>query len=335
MLQTRQSRAQNITLGITLGDVNGIGPEVALKAAYAKKWPARLKLMLIGSNAVVEKECRALKLPLPPRWGTHKKTQAQVMLWDPESVSAPRLRRGAVHADAGKAAADWVRLAVQTSMRGCMQGLVTAPLSKEGLKKGKINFPGHTEMLADLSNTKKYGMLLMGEGLRVVIATRHIPLKDVPEAITARSVREAVELLHDALPSLGCKKARIAVCGLNPHAGEGGTMGREEINVIGPAVRRLQKKGYNVFGPLPGDTVFHRAVSGEFDGVVAMYHDQGLAPLKLHAFDSGVNVTLGLPFVRTSPDHGTAYGLAGKKKASPNSMIAAIEAAYQLARSRT
>ena len=334
MVRVSQTKARQITLGITLGDVNGIGPEVALKAAYAKKWPAGLRLILIGSQKVIQGECKKLGFPVPAPCFGHGKLTRKISFWDPDPELLPTLNRGTVQKDAAVAAAAWIHSATQASLRGCFDGIVTAPISKEGLQKAGIDFPGHTEMLAALSKTKKYGMLLMGDGLRVVIATRHIPLKEVPEAITGGVVREAVELLHESLPALGCKKARIAVCGLNPHAGEGGTMGREEIKIIAPAVKRLQKKGYNVQGPLPGDTVFHRAVQGEFDGVVAMYHDQGLAPLKLHAFDSGVNVTLGLPFVRTSPDHGTAYGIAGKKKASPHSMIAAIEAAYQLARSR-
>jgi 4-hydroxythreonine-4-phosphate dehydrogenase len=175
-------------------------------------------------------------------------------------------------------------------------------------------------------------MMLFGGPLRVTLATRHVPLTHVSKKLTTAGILETIVMTGEALPWLGCRKQRIAVCGLNPHAGDGGKIGREEITVIAPAIRKAKKKGFDVTGPVPADTVFHQALKGKYDAVVAMYHDQGLGPLKMLAFDSGVNVTLGLPIVRTSPDHGTAFNIAGKGAANPESMIEAIKWAVQLAR---
>jgi 4-hydroxythreonine-4-phosphate dehydrogenase len=168
----------------------------------------------------------------------------------------------------------------------------------------------------------------------VILVTRHIPLARVPRALTRKAIEEAITLTAEALPWMGVRRARIGVCGLNPHAGEGGSIGREESTVISPTIRALRKRGLNVSGPHPADTIFHQAARGDYDAVVAMYHDQGLAPLKLIAFDCGVNVTLGLPIVRTSPDHGTAYAIAGRGVADPSSMVEAIRQAYLLAQKR-
>jgi 4-hydroxythreonine-4-phosphate dehydrogenase len=219
-------------------------------------------------------------------------------------------------------------------MEGRLDALVTAPICKEGFHEAGIPFPGHTEFLAALTKTRRFAMMLFGGPLRVVLVTRHIPLSEVPQCLTRGKVLEAIRLTAEALPWLGCRRARVAVCGLNPHAGEGGLLGREELTVIGPAVESARREGLRVFGPLPADTVFHAAAHGSFDAVVAMYHDQGLAPLKLIAFESGVNVTLGLPIVRTSPDHGTAFDIAGKNRADPSSMIEAVRNAIFLARRR-
>ena len=194
-----------------------------------------------------------------------------------------------------------------------------------------IHVPGHTELLARLTGTGRYAMMLVGGPLRVVLVTRHIPLSKVPGKVTVDAIGAAAELAWRSLPWLGVKERKVAICGLNPHAGDGGVLGREELDVIIPAVRRLRRKGMNVIGPLAADTVFNGAMKGRYGVVVAMYHDQGLAPLKTIAFDSGVNITLGLPIVRTSPDHGTAFDIAGKGLASPLSMINAVKLAHRLA----
>jgi 4-hydroxythreonine-4-phosphate dehydrogenase len=187
-------------------------------------------------------------------------------------------------------------------------------------------------MLAELTGTRRYAMMLFGGNLHVVLVTRHLPIARVASALSVASVYDAIAIAHEALPWLGWARGRIAVCGLNPHAGDGGHIGREEIEIIAPAIRKAVRRGIRAVGPVPADAVFHHALRGDYAAVVAMYHDQGLGPLKMIAFDSGVNVTLGLPIVRTSPDHGTAFDIAGRGIASPHSMIEAVRWAALLAR---
>jgi 4-hydroxythreonine-4-phosphate dehydrogenase len=210
--------------------------------------------------------------------------------------------------------------------------MVTAPMSKEGFYKAGVDFPGHTEMLAELCGVKRYAMMLFGGPLRITLVTRHVPLTSVSKSLTTAGILETIRITGKALPWLGSPKQRIAVCGLNPHAGDGGTIGREEITVIEPAIRKAREESFDVSGPVPADIVFHQALQGKYDAIVSMYHDQGLGPLKMLAFNSGVNITLGLPIVRTSPDHGTAFDIAGKGIANPASMIEAIRWAARLAR---
>ena len=209
--------------------------------------------------------------------------------------------------------------------------MVTAPICKEGFHKAGIDVPGHTELLAELTGTKNFGMMLMGGGLRVMLVTRHIPVSKVSAALSKKNIREAIELTGQALKLFGLKDGRIGVCGLNPHAGDGGIIGREEIELINPAIRSARKKGFAVSDAVPADTIFYQALNGQFDAVVAMYHDQGLGPLKMIGFDEGINVTLGLPIIRTSPDHGTAFGIAGQNKASAKSMKSAVALAIEMA----
>lgn len=306
-----------VRLGITVGDINGIGPEVALKAC-ARRWGREVRFIFYGPAGAVAAQAAQLGLKCPA-------------LVDPCPHDAVPWQPGRVTAAAGRAAMEAVRAAVTDCRRGAIDAIVTAPLSKEGIHRAGFAFPGHTEFLAHLTGTRRFAMILCGGPLRVVLATRHIPIAAVPGALTPRVLREQVELTAEALPWLGARRGRVAVCGLNPHAGEGGDIGREEIEVIAPVVRALRRKGLRVTGPLPGDTVFHAAAAGGFDAVVAMYHDQGLAPLKLIAFDTGVNITLGLPIVRTSPDHGTAFAIAGKNRADPSSMTEAVRTALFLA----
>ena len=318
-------------IGITLGDVNGIGPEVALRAVHHRRGPAGTRFVLIGHAEIVAAQARQLQLPVPPTVNDPAApTRHRVVVWDPAPARL-RWTPGRLVPAASAAAAAWIEAAVKACRRGDLHGMVTAPISKEGFHRAGIQVPGHTELLAELCGTKRFAMMLFGGPLRVVLATRHIPLAEVPRQLTAPVLEEAIELTAQALPWLGATRARVAVCGLNPHAGEGGDLGREEIDVIAPVIRKLRARGRRVTGPLPGDTVFHQAARGDYDAVVAMYHDQGLAPLKLIAFDSGVNLTLGLPIVRTSPDHGTAFALAGKNQANPASMMEAVRWAVRLA----
>ena len=311
---------RRVRIGVTLGDINGIGPEVALKAAAAK-WPRGVDFVFYGPRDVLAQQAKRLGLRAP---FCHDPLPSACVTWKP----------GRIDAAAGRAAAAAIEAAAEDCLSGSIHAMVTAPISKEGLHLAGVQQPGHTEYLAKLTGTRRFAMLLFGGPLRVLLATRHIPLSEVPRAIKPAVLREQIGLAAEALPWLGCRRARVAVCGLNPHAGEGGDIGDEEIRVIAPVVRQLRRKGLDVHGPLPGDTVFHAAARGDYDAVVAMYHDQGLAPLKLIAFDSGVNVTLGLPIVRTSPDHGTAYDIAGRGVANPASMIEAIRCAAFLARRR-
>ena len=238
---------------------------------------------------------------------------------------------------AAQAAVTWLANGARRCMANEIDALVTAPLNKHAVVRSGQPFVGQTEFLSELAGTNRTIMMLLGDDdrgrwLRVALATTHLPLKQVADQLRPEKIQLAVELAARACESLGLTRRRIAVCGLNPHAGEGGEFGTEEITLIKPAVDALREKGFDVTGPLPADTVFHYAYRGDYDAVVAMYHDQGLAPLKMVAFENGVNWTLGLPFIRTSPDHGTAYDIAGQGKANPSSMLAAIRLAKQLSR---
>lgn len=296
----------SIRIGITCGDVNGIGPEIALRAV-SELWTPGIEFFPIGPEQVFDSPA-AWRIPFNGK-----------------------LTPGKITADASKTAV----AAIERAVRGCLDGeldaMVTAPICKEGLKLAGVNYPGHTEMIAELTGTKRYGMMLMGKGLRVMLATRHLPLRAVADALTKENILEAIELTGEALNWFGLKNGRIGVCGLNPHAGDGGALGAEEVKVIAPAIAAACAKGFNAIGPVPADVIFFQALEKQYDAVVAMYHDQGLGPLKMHAFDCGVNLTLSLPIIRTSPDHGTAFNIAGKDVAKPDSMIAAIETAIQLA----
>ena len=297
----------SIRIGITCGDINGIGPEIALKAVSSKHWKDCVRFVLIGPEQV---------------WGSSA---------DWKIPFAGKLTPGRITAEASRTAVAAIERAVRGCLNGELDAMVTAPICKEGLELAGVNYPGHTEMIAELTGTKRYGMMLMGKGLRVMLATRHLPLREVANALTKEIVLEAIELTGEALKWFGLEDGRIGICGLNPHAGDGGALGNEESTIIAPAIKAALAESFNAIGPVPADVIFYQALQKQYDAVVAMYHDQGLGPLKMHAFDCGVNLTLGLPIIRTSPDHGTAFNIAGKGAAKPDSMIAAIETAIQLA----
>jgi 4-hydroxythreonine-4-phosphate dehydrogenase len=324
--------ASPVTLGITLGDINGIGPEVALKAAYAPG-PDDTRLVLIGSAEPARHMAHRLGLPDPVAWNPAVGTPPQqpVSLWEPVLPTPLETHPGTIDPAASLAAHCWITAAIDACLQGRLQGMVTAPISKEGFARAGLRTPGHTELLAERTGAARFAMLLVGGGLRVVLATRHIPLRDVADALQPKVVREAIEIAGEALPWLGMESGRIAVCGLNPHAGDGGALGIEDEAIIRPVIQALSRCGLSIVGPLPADTVFYEAIHGAYDVVVAMYHDQGLGPLKTLAFDEGVNITLGLPIVRTSPDHGTAFGISGRGVARPTSMVNAIHWARTLA----
>jgi 4-hydroxythreonine-4-phosphate dehydrogenase len=237
---------------------------------------------------------------------------------------------GRATAEGGRECVAYIRTAVELAMLRVVDAIVTAPISKEALKIAGFAWPGHTEMLAELTDTKEYAMVLCGGPLKVILTTIHTALRNVPDMITKEKVLRTIVLAGKACSMMGIREPKIAVAGLNPHGGEAGIFGEEEIRHIAPAVREAQAAGIAVSGPYPADTLFHKAYHGDFDIVVCMYHDQGLVPLKMIAFDKGVNMTVGLPIIRTSPDHGTAYDIAWKGISDPSSMVEAIKLAAQL-----
>jgi len=326
-------------IGISLGDATGVGPEVALKAIAVEAAADDTKYLLIGDENYANNLARRLRLNLPLKKFSDYSDTGKVFTVNPLAIPLPEnLPAGALLAAHAAMAA--LHDGGQRCLRGELDALVTAPVNKKSIVDAGHKFIGQTEFLSELASAKRTAMMLLGTDergrwLRVALATVHISIKSVSEKLTAEKVFLAVELAAQACRDLGLPRAKIAVCGLNPHAGEGGEFGDEEIKIISPMIQAMQKRGFDVTGPLSGDTVFHYALQGDFDAVVAMYHDQGLAPLKAVAFDTGVNWTLGLPFIRTSPDHGTAYDIAGKGIANPSSMIAAIRLAKQLAKNKS
>jgi 4-hydroxythreonine-4-phosphate dehydrogenase len=319
---------------ITMGDPGGVGPEIIAKAVDSPGIGKRCIPIVVGDSVLMS---RALHL------AGHRRRILKVSSADEATEIGSHLYVIDVHnrtlpsrppakptAAGGRACVSYIRKAVELAMQGEVAGIVTAPISKEALKKAGFSWPGHTEMLAELSGTREYAMMLTGGRLRVILVTIHTALKNVPRLITAQSVLRVIRLAKKACEMLRIRTPRIGVAGLNPHSGEAGIFGEEEIKEISPAVRRAGLEGIPVLGPYPPDTIFHKAYHGELDIIVCMYHDQGLIPLKMIAFDKGVNVTVGLPFVRTSPDHGTAYDIAWKGIAKPSSMIESIKLAAKL-----
>ena len=309
-------------LALTVGDPAGIGPEIALKALSSKERP-EADWVLYGPRTSLEDRAARFGLAGPEALG------CRVV----DAGGGP-FTLGRISAEAGRAAAGAVLTAARDALAGGVDALVTAPLHKEALRAAGHPWPGHTEMLAEIAGVSDVAMMFVGGGLRVALLTIHQSLRSVPDAITPEGVRRVVRLVHRELPRFGAARRRIAVCGVNPHAGEGGLFGEEDALVLRPAVEALVAEGLDVSGPLPADTVFVRAARGEFDAVIAAYHDQGLVPVKLLAFGRAVNVTLGLPFVRTSVDHGTAFDIAEAGTADAGSLLEAMKLAAALESTR-
>lgn len=282
-------------VAITVGDPAGIGPEIARKAAEDARVRAACEPVIYGPPAGVSFE------------------------------------PGVLSAEAGRAAYDAICAAVRDAQAGIVQAVATAPVNKLAFARAGLPWKGHTDLLGHLTGSRRVAMMFWSEPLKVVLATVHIPLADVPSALTREGLEAVIALTADELPAFGVDRPRLAIAGLNPHAGEDGLLGFEEQRVVRPAIDAARGRGIDVKGPFPGDTVFVRAVRGEFDAVVACYHDQGLIPVKLMAFGHSVNVTLGLPIVRTSVDHGTAFDIAGRNVADASSMIEATLLAARLA----
>jgi 4-hydroxythreonine-4-phosphate dehydrogenase len=285
-------------IALTIGDPAGIGPEIARKAA---------------------KDPRVLAVCEPLLYGTAAERQFE-----------PGVLSGA----AGRVAYEAICDAVLDAQRGVVHAVATAPVNKLAFARAGLPWKGHTDLLAHLTGSSRVAMMFWSEPLKVVLATVHVPLVDVPRLLTQQILEDIIDLAASELPTFGIPRPRLAVAGLNPHAGESGLMGDEEERVLRPAIEAARARNVQVDGPFPADTVFMRAARGEFDAVVACYHDQGLIPVKLLAFGRAVNVTLGLPIVRTSVDHGTGFDIAGKNVADPSSMVEAVVLAAQLARTR-
>lgn len=323
-------------LAITIGDPCGIGPEIVLKALQKDDLYAACRPLVVGDARILERASRWLnavemKLDLVSDPGAGKYQPGILSLIDLANADPAECPPGRLSGLAGRAAAEYVFKACDLAMKGVVDAIVTAPLNKEALKLGNIPFPGHTELLQHRTGAKKVSMLLVGDKLRVIHVSTHVSLEEAVRRVLRDRVEEVIALAHNACVSLGIENPRIGVAGLNPHAGENGLFGNQEQEEILPAVQVSRNKGYVVSDPQPPDTIFLRAVRGEFDVVVAMYHDQGHIPMKLLAFDSGVNISIGLPIIRTSVDHGTAFDIAGKATASESSLLAAIDAAVKLA----
>jgi 4-hydroxythreonine-4-phosphate dehydrogenase len=311
------------TIGITMGDPSGIGPEIILKSIFCSEIQSTCSFVIYGDSEVL-KEAKKL---------TGINNDLKIM--SVTNLDKNDLRIGIPSAEGGQASILYIREAVKHALKGIIDAIVTAPISKESIHLAGSSYPGHTEMLKDITGARNVAMLFEGGEFRVVLVTIHCALSEVPKLITQDRVFNAIELTHSSLVELfDIPSPKIAVCGLNPHAGESGIFGNEETEYIIPAVRRATDLGIDVIGPLPADTIFYRARQGIWDAVISMYHDQGLIPFKMLSFEDGVNVTLGLPIIRTSPDHGTAFDIAWEGKANPSSMIAAIKVAARLARNR-
>lgn len=323
-------------LGITLGDVTGIGPEVTLKALAVELPKDSSRYLIVGDHGEVTRvnERLGLGLTIGPYRGATSGT-GRIFVYQPPGDPLPAgLPRGS--AAAARAAVTWLKEAARMGLAGEIDGMVTAPVNKEAIVRAGIRFVGQTELLSECAATTRTAMMLLGEDdrgrwLRVALATTHVPLRKVADCITVEGVTQSIELAAQACRQLGLGRARVAVCGLNPHAGEGGQMGTEEQTIIGPGVAAARARGIDVSGPHSADALFYYVFRGDYDAVVAMYHDQGLVPLKMVTFETGINWTLGLPFIRTSPDHGTGYDIAGQGKANPSSMLCALRLAKKLA----
>lgn len=327
-------------IGITLGDPAGIGPEIAVQAATSPKVRRCCRPVLLGDARVVERAARTVGCEwrivlLGPGWEIRQTLPEiqgrRLAVLELGGANPKQISSGRLSARAGRAAYEWVAAGARLALTGSIDALVTAPLNKKAVaRSGVKGFQGHTEMLAELSGTRRFAMMLAGGNLRVVLVTTHVALSRVAKTLSAKAVCEKIELTHEFLRRIGKRRPRIAVAALNPHAGEGGLLGDKEQRVIRPAIARAKRKGITVLGPLPADTLFARHLKEPYDAIVVMYHDQGLIPLKMLSFGKGVNITLGLPFVRTSPDHGTAFDLAGMGAADPGSMIEAVCTAARL-----
>ncbi len=321
-------------LAITMGDAAGIGPEVIVRSLTSPEMRQICRAIVIGDAGVMRATVQGMEANLSihaiqhPAEARHDPDAIDVL--DLENIRLDELTPGQLSPMAGRAAYEYVIRAVDLAMKGQVDGIVTAPLNKKAMHLGGCHYPGHTEILAEKTGTDDFTMMLVSGNLRVVLVTIHVSLREAIDLVDRERVVRTIRLTDRTLRRMGIAAPRLAVAGLNPHAGEDGLFGQEDNEEIVPAVEQAQTEGIDAQGPFPPDTIFLRAVNGEFDAVIAMYHDQGLIPLKTIGFSTGVNVTLGLPIIRTSVDHGTAFDIAWQWKADAESLNAAIRLAAQM-----
>lgn len=336
-------------VAITMGDPASIGPEIAVKALLDKKVTSICKPLIIGDASVFSQIIDKLQLNTSIN-KVHSVAEAKfedgvIDVFDLNNTDINQLQFGEISAMAGHASFEAVKKAIGLAMANEVDATVTGPINKKSINEAGHHFAGHTEIYAHFTNTKKYAMLLVEESLKVIHVSTHVSLRQACDLVKKDRILEVIDLLHHGLQQLGEENLKIGIAGLNPHAGDNGLFGTEDDLEIKPAVEEAKQKGYDVEGPVPPDTLFAKAATGAYGGVVAMYHDQGHIPFKLNGFKwdakkkqmesvKGVNITMGLPIIRTSVDHGTAFEIAGKGIASPDAMILAIESAVQLSKNR-
>lgn len=326
-------------IGITMGDPAGIGPEIIIKTLSRPGVSQKCRPVVIGDRAILEKALSLTKSPMGlvsiPHPDQYSGQKGAIHLIETSDLAPDSTLLTSPTPETGRAMEAYITTGVDLALEGAIEGLVTGPITKTGLKMAGSPFHGHTELIASRTGTANFAMMLAGTRLKVVLVTIHMPLSRVAGSLTPDEVVRVIRLTHEALRTrFGISEPRLAAAGLNPHAGEEGLFGQEETEIIRPALIRAREKGVSIDGPLPPDTVFYHAVKGRYDAVVCMYHDQGLIPFKLVHFEDGVNTTLGLPIIRTSVDHGTAYDIAWKGIASPDSMEAALDMAVLQAQNR-
>lgn len=329
---------QKPVIGITMGDPSGIGPEIIIKALSDPELYNLCTPVVIGDTTVLSKELSStsgLALNEISSPSEAKGIHGDIDILSLSELNSGDMVPGKPSINGGKAMAEYIMKAVDMASRRKIAAMVTCPISKSLLNDSGHHFEGHTQLIAHLTDTDGYVMMLAGDRLRVTLVTIHCALKDISANLDKEKIYRTIAITSKALQrDFGLRNPRIAVTALNPHGSESGLFGSEEEEIIIPAIEEARRKAYNVSGPFPADTIYHKAVSGEYDVVVNMYHDQGLIPLKLLHFSDAVNVTLGLPIIRTSVDHGTAYDIAGKGIADPGSLKAAIRMAVEIAKNR-
>lgn len=326
-------------IGITMGDPAGIGPEICAKALTSPEVQLTANCLVIGDRKCMREALKAAKISNVEinsikKVEEAKFSRASIDVLDLNNVEISRLKMGQVQRSCGQASVEYLEKAIKLAMDGKIDAITTAPINKEAIHKAGHKFAGHTEILASRTHAKNYAMMFVSDKLWVMLATTHVALKDVSKNLDKKKIVRLIKMAHETLFKIRGKKPKIGVAGLNPHAGESGIFGDEEQKIITPAVEEAKKMGINVKGPISPDAIFYLANIGMFDMVIAMYHDQGLIPLKLLAFNNSVNVTVGLPIIRTSVDHGTGFDIAGKGWANPQSMIQAIKVAAHFSKTK-